>query len=683
MSITHTNPVDDAVRNILGVILALLSFVFVTALPWNDLGLWPQTEIPTAAIHLGTALAALGIGFLAFRKDATVLGILRSPVVLSLLALVAFTAAAAPLTDSPWRSIHGTLKHGLGVLWHLELAVLSVAAAVVAGSRFGRFVEGALALSATVVVGLYLFPETAAVGRPLGFSEWVGLYAAVVAFLIGSKASAPTSRRAIFAAALFALGIYASGNRTVILSVVACAVLLAAMRFPATARLFSSPARRASFVVLAGVSGIVVMALIGGVLERSAAVRPVASGSQVLSVSPLDHVALQDGALGTLWSRSRMVTMVLGDIATRDTVHKLLVGQGWGAFNTVYEYHAREVPGRMFPSPIPSASMTYWDAQKAADFHGHNLPVEALLSGGVPALVLWFAVIASLAAASRRGLVAATGIMVGSLFWFPVNHMTVALAAILAVGAVPVPATERFRSVASLAVPLPAVVMSAIMIVAGAQIFSLASVEHQERYFAGVEASRDPKACATIRTVMLPEDEVNMSLYEVLMQRIVRSGNKAKEIYDRTTNVINLSCTMRGYYESSTNIRALVTSLEKRAAFVGIGPSSFGPMVDDIVNWGRDIDRLLDIAPERTEHLAPYLSSLVERSRNKPLVEKELAKYAAKVPESDPIHDYVLALQLKVAGDEAGYKAHLRTAVEKGYANLWPVTAALAAEVAR
>jgi hypothetical protein len=261
--------------------------------------------------------------------------------------------------------------------------------------------------------------------------------------------------------------------------------------------------------------------------------------------------------------------------------------------------------------------------------------------------------------------------MVGSLFWFPVNHMTIAIAALLACGVAPVAVSERVLKAMSMAVAIPVALLCALFITAGSQIFTLAWVEHNERYFPAIEADRNPATCSSIATVMLPEDEVNISLYEVLSQRILRASNRPKEVYDRTTNLLTLTCTLRGYYQSGDNIRALVASLEKRAVLVGIGPASYGPMVDDIVNWGKDVDRLMAMAPERTEHVVPYLSALVQRSKNKDLILSELDRIIAKLPSSDPVAVYVEAMRARQLGDNDGYREKLKKAVSMGYANIY------------
>lgn len=657
---------------VMTTVMAVTAFVFILGMPWNDLGLWRQVEVPAAAIHLAGALCLIAIGILVGVKDERAIGTLRHPAVLLLIALPIFTMLVAPFTDSPWRSIHGTLKHGAGALWYFEIALMTVAASLVLRSKAAVVLEAALVTSTLLIIALYSLPDTTILGLPMSFAEWVGLQAAAVSFVIVSRGRKFISFRSALALLLLVLGIVVSDNRTVMLSVVAVGILLAAFQVPVISDLFKKPNFRTGFVVACGLLGVVAMAVLAPALEHNAQnSAPPATSANVLSTNPIDKYALQDSAFGTLWSRSHMVRMVIADISQNPV--DLLVGRGWGSFATVYEYHARDIPGRVFPVPTPTSSQTYWDAQKMADFHSHDLPIEALLSGGLVAFVLWFATVGALARTSRTGLLMASGVTVSALLWFPINHMTVAIAALLATGIAPVAVGDGLVRRLSRAVAIPVAIMSAALIVVAAQAFAIAQIEHAERYFQPINADRNVKTCGAIGSVLMPEDEINISLYDVLTQRIVNSKNKAKEVYDKTTNVITLSCTLRSYYGGSDNIRALVVSLEKRALLVGIGPASYGPMLDDILNWSKDVDRLLELAPQRTEHVVPYLAALSQRSKNKDLLMKEIERYSSRMDHNDPIYEYLLALKARQLSDPAGFREHLKKAVKLGYANIYAV----------
>lgn len=662
--------------------LSLAAFVFVLGMPWNDLGLWRQVEVPGAAIHWLSALCVVALGVLVTARDETALGVLRSPVVLLLAALPLATAALAPFTDSPLRSINGTLKHGVGALWYFELAVMTASAAVVMRSRLRIVLETSLVFSTLAICGLYTLPENSMTGVPMSFAEWVGLLAAATAFVVANSVQRILSIRVVVAVLVLVLGIWVSENRTVVLAATACGVVALLSVTPVFKTLLARPQIRAAAVVAMGAAGVTAMYLLAPVLEAHALRQPVPrEAAEVLSDDPLDRQALQNGALGTLWSRSQMVRVVVHDMMQEPT--RFLTGEGWGAFQSVFARQAREVPGRIFPTALPTASLTYMDSQRKADFHSHDLPVEALLAGGLLAAGLWFATVGAMAHGSRRGMVVATGIVVGGLFWFPTNHMTVAVAALLACAVTPRPVGERASLILQRSAAIPTALMASILFVYGAQALSLAKVEHEERYFHPIAGDRDPRTCGAIRTFLVPEDEVNVSLYEVLTQRIVGSRDRAREVYDRTTNVLTLSCTLRSYYESSDNIVALVKSLEKRALLVAIGPTSYGPMLDDILNWSKDIDRLLAMAPGRTETIVPYVAALSKRSQNKELLVAEIDRFLAKTSTDDPVHEWLLSQKSRQAGDEVGYLLHFRRAAGLGFGNIVAIPAEQAREIAQ
>jgi hypothetical protein len=516
----------------------------------------------------------------------------------------------------------------------------------------------------------------------MSFAEWVGLLAAATAFVVANPARRLLSFRVALALAILVLGVWISENRTVVLAAAASAVVAALSVAPVSRAFLARPSIRAALVIVAGLAGVATMYALAPVLEdRAMNMPPRVESAAVLSTNPLDRQALQDGTLGTLWSRSHMVRIVVRDLLQNP--ERLLVGEGWGAFQSAFARHAREVPGRAFPTQVPTASLTYMDSQRKADFHSHDLPIEALLSGGLVAAALWFATVGAMAHGGRRGLVVATGVVVGGLFWFPTNHMTAAAAALLACAVVPRPVGERASTILQRSAAIPVALVAALLFVYGAQAFMLARVEHDERYFNPIAADRDTKTCSAIQAFLIPSDEVNVSLYEVLSQRILGAKDKAREVYDRTTNVLTLSCTLRSYYEASDNIVALVKSLEKRALLVFIGPTSYGPMLDDILNWNRDVERLLEMAPERTETIVPYVAALSKRSQNKELIASEIDRFAAKVRHDDPVYEWLLSQKAKQSGDEAGYLAHFRRAADLGFGNLVAIPAAVAKEIAR
>lgn len=682
MKISFDARLPAACRFLLAASLSLAAFVFILGMPWNDLGLWSQVEVPGAAIHALAALCVIALGVLVTTGDERTVGVLRNPVVLLLVALPIFTMAVSPFTGSPLRSINGTLKHGIGALWYFELAVMTAASAVVFHSRLRYVLESALVVSTLSVCGLYMLPQNSLTGVPMSFPEWVGLLCASTAFVVASPARRLLSVRVAVALVVFLAGLWISENRTVVLAAAAALGVAVLSITPGIRGLLARPDVRAWVVVVAGLVGVLSMYALAPILESRALRQPVpVEAAAVLSKNPLDRHAMQDGVMGTLWSRSHMVRLVVRDMLDDPT--RLLTGEGWGSFQSTFARHARDIPGRAFPTPVPTASLTYMDSQRKADFHSHNLPIEALLSGGVAAFGLWFATVGAMAYGSRRGMAVATGIVVGGLFWFPTNHMTAAIAALLACAVVPRTSVGKASATLRVHAAIPTAIVAAVLFSYGSQAFMVARVEHAERYFNPIVADRDTRTCGGIKAMLIPSDEINVSLYEVLSQRIVGSKDRTREVYDRTTNVLTLSCVLRSYYEHSDNIVALVKSLEKRALLVAIGPASYGPLLDDIVKWNLDVERLLATAPSRTETIIPYVAALSKRSQNKELIVAEIDRFAAAVAHDDPVYEWLLSQKARITGDEAGYLHHFRRAADMGFGNIVAIPAAQANEIAQ
>jgi hypothetical protein len=660
-------------------LLSLFQFAFAFGLPWFDNGLWPQTEGPMAALNGLTAFLLLALGTQITLRDPRYLAALKSPVVVALFGFALFSLVAAPFTESPARSLHGTMKHGVGALWHLQLALVTLAAVAVWQDRKLRaVVVWSSVAAAFAVLSTYSLDQAGlGIGTPLAFAEWAGLLALAAAGTLVVSKSGPAMLRWPTAVFLVAYGYEVSDNRAVILALVAVALFAGLRYVPVAGKLVSSGRLRAAAVVSVFIAGTAAMYLAAPIIEtRALAGKPVDQTGYVLSDAPLDRYALHDGAIGTIWSRSYMVRILVDDMI--ETPSRLLFGHGFGHFGTAYEMHARDVPGRRYPDANPYSSATYWDVHDKANFHSHNMLAETVTSTGLVGGVLWLTVFAILAHGSRRGALIALAIAVTGTFWFPINHMVGGLGLLFASTARPRSASDRHAAFLS--------GTGSVMAIFGTLVFGyiafatavLGMVERSERGFMPLEINRNTETCGFVKTRLFPESEVVIDLYSVLQNRIKGAADPVLEMKNRTTNLVAITCMLRRYYENDGDLRALVASLEARAGLVSRGPVSYGPMVTDIQNWGDDIARLLSMSPERTEYLPPYISILAGRAPHKAL--PEIERFLALTKPVDPVHEYLLSVQSRMNGDEEGYKAHYRKAVDLGYANLWIVSTKAAAE---
>ncbi|MCV9963900.1 hypothetical protein OIU34_18650 [Pararhizobium sp. BT-229] len=663
--------------------LALLQFVFVFGMPWLDNGLWPQTEGPAPAIHILSAVLALFTGLQVAFKDRRYLAALASPVVLALFAFAAFSAILAPFTPEPVRSVQGTLKHGVGVIWQFEFAIAVLAAAALWQSASYRLtILGAASLAAVGIIFLYALPGRP-LGVPLAFSEWSGMLAfAVSGGLIAAVrgSSRKVSAYATAAAALIFIGGYAvSENRAVILALISVLAFLGASRIPYLRALTHTPIARASVVVFAAFASTFAVYVAGPLIEaRSISAVITGDFPAVASETPVDKAHVQDTALGTIWSRSYMVRILVDDILENPLT--AITGNGFGSFSTAYEHHARDVPGRFFADDrYPTASTTFWDVHTSANFHSHNMLAETVASVGVIGALLWLAAFAAMAWTSVGGAAVALGIVVVGSFWFPINHMLGGLAVLTAATVVPRKTGSCAATLISGTGPLVAILGAAFLGYVGVAAAVLGVVERSERGFPAVQVDSNLDTCGFIRTRAFPEQEIVIDLYAVLNTRVSKSENPPRELFDRSTNVLSINCMLRRYYEREGSVRALVASLYGRTSFVTLGKASYGPLRTEIIKWGEDIDRLLALVPERTEFLPPYITVLGARAPDKAIA--EIDRFVPRLRDDDPVKHYLLAQRSKRTGDDDGYRNHFSRALELGFANLWPVPEAEAKRV--
>jgi hypothetical protein len=659
-------------------LLCLLQFAFVFGMPWLDNGLWPQTEGPSAAIHLISAALAFVTGIQIAFKDVKYLKAARSPVVLALFTFAVLSAILAWFTADPIRSIQGTLKHGVGVLWHLELAIAVLAASALWQNYcFRRVMVWGSVVAAAGILVLYLIPGQPA-GVPLAFPEWTGMvaFAAAGTLAASSREAARRERWISLALALivFAVGYVVSENRAVLLAFIVVVGYSFIGQVPYLSTLVQSPFLRATTVVLLAITTTVAVYVSGPVIEARAVAAVGQGASSVASTAAVDRAQVQDGALGTVWSRSYMVRILVADMV--DNPLTALVGNGFGHFSTAYEHHAREVPGRVFANgdAYPTASTTFWDVHSSANFHSHNMLAETVASVGVVGALVWLGIFAAMAYSSVGGAVIAMGFIVVGSFWFPVNHMLGPLAVVIAATVVPRQPGKLAETAISGFGPLCAILGATLFGYVGTASAILGVVERSERGFPSVEVNTNQNTCGFIRTRYFPEQEIVIDLYSILQNRIRNAENPAKELYDRTTNVISVNCMLRRYYERDGSIKALTASLLGRSSLISLGPISFGALKTEIVNWGDDLERLLTLVPERTEYLPPYITILGARAPEKAL--KEIDRFVPRLSDTDPVKFYLLSEKSKLTHDDLGYHTNFARALDLGFANLWPISEA-------
>ena len=648
-------------------------FLFLFSLPWIDLGVWRQVETANVAMHaVAAAMAALLAVRVACREPAAASAV-RRPFVLAAAALGVLSLGLLPFAGDAALSFHGLPKHGVGALWHLDLAVMA-ASFVAAGVRGQRWcaVSAILAVVSVMAVNLtgigngpYAFP---------GYMAFLGIFAGVALAAAWNRKAATA-----LATAVALLAIAQSGNK----SAMAFALLAGgafAWRLAAPGLV---PGRRvtAAALVTAAVAWLAFLPVVGTAIEAGAvaAMKPV---SGVASDTPADHVNIPHIPLaGTVWERAQMARVVFHGLASHP--ERLLHGAGWGSFPETVAQERALVPGRRFETDIPTAARSFWDAQYEADFHSHNIFLEALNSGGAGAFALTLLLAAAPVLSARRrargaALVLSLSLAVIGSFWFILTIATPFLALAAATvtpataGGRRLPRAGRAGASAALGLHAVAALFSASMMLA------VANLEWEERHYSPIPPFAAVN-CGGIRSLFVPERTVNADLYwRMLAFAAEQKGETpAAFINERALNLKDYSCTMRRYIADAPSASVLSASLQAREVVTALTPNQAPVMMaigDDVTRWRSDIGLMLALAPGRTDVVVPYAEFLARLGAKEKLA--SLAPLADAMPESDPVRHWLRGRIAQASGGNG--TAELGRALSLGIDNIKPIPPAQA-----
>lgn len=668
----------STVRAALRSLLLVMPFLFVFCLPWVDLGIWRQTETASVVLHLMSGLTALLLGALIAMGGRRARAAALHPVVLAFAGIAALTFIQATLNpfdgfDVP-RTLHGLVKHGVGGLWHLDVAILAAGYLAVSNRRWRNAYAISALAAMTIAAGLTwaFFNRGANPWIPYDFTGWIGVFA----LLAASAGFMSDDRRIkIAAVALGLFGLFVGRNATADVAVVVAVVSSAYWIVPASTGQIRRVGLALSAVALVGVPAL--LAISTGPLE-SLAVRSIDQVKMrtdgIPSALPLDHVDIDKKAYGTVWSRGWMIKTVASNLLAHPGA--LAFGRGWGSFPQVQAEEMRSVPGRAFPDRTETASLAFWDPNSKADFHSHNLLVEALLSLGLPgALLTAFALLSPLIFARRRDVPVAAFLtvsvcIVGGM-WFLVNTLAPVLALAFASCSRVSPARIRPRM-------LQVLPMAAGFAVAGLALFFFASIlfgvslaERQARYFEPMDWQIAPP-CRAIAGLTAPAREVNVTIFK----RFVEEGEQSRVPFawfaQRAKTALNYACILRDLSDHTADPALLESSLDLRYRLLRAS-GNFPPIVKmmkvDISYWGDDIRRLLTMASDRTDAIIPYVSWLILKGdRNEAL--DAMAKLSPLVMPGDPVADWLEARRAELTGDATTHRERMAAALRGGIANL-------------
>jgi O-antigen ligase len=369
-------------------VLAAILSPFAAHLPW-PLGVWPKVEPTIVLLHAGAGLCALGIAWSCITFPAAAVSAIRHPLVLIALAVALWSMAVSPAARYPLLSIAGSPQIADGAVLWLDSAVF------IAGIRLVRLSPkcletlGFTALFCAILLpALAWFPAT----RGLWFNDYLaflGLAAAVAVPLSLDRRFPKAWMQVALALAAGLPALAVSGNATAILSLAGVSAPLFAILYFLNRRDNQSHLRW---------------------------VRPGAAACVVAIAIAAPFAIEWVGSLGimtSIESRARIFDVIYDFLSRNPST--LLTGKGWG--------HTEHY----FAESLANSGATMWDRSWDATwrdiFHTHNLILEALLSGGLPATVGIIAFSAMLPlCSSRRNLPAAAAYAAGytciASFWF-------------------------------------------------------------------------------------------------------------------------------------------------------------------------------------------------------------------------------------------------------------------------
>lgn len=669
----------STIRAALRSLLLTMPFLFIFCLPWVDLGIWRQTETATVVLHLTSGLTALLLGVLIALGGRRARAAALHSVVLAFAGIAALTfiqAAFNPLDgfDAP-RTLHGLVKHGVGGLWHLDVAVLTAGYLAASNRRWRNAYAVSALMAMTVAAGLTLafFNRGTNPWIPYDFTGWIGIFALLAA---AAGIASDGARIRIAAVLLGIFGLLVGRNATAdVAAIVALGVSAIWLVRPVPTREICRAGLAISFSALVCLP--VLLAISTGPLERLAvrSIDPVKMQADgIPSASPLDHIDIDKKSYGTVWSRGWMIRTVASNLLAHPGA--IAYGRGWGSFPQVQAEEMRSVPGRVFPDRTETSSLAFWDPNSKADFHSHNLLVEALLSLGLPgALLTVFALLSPLLFAPRRHIPAAVfltvGICIVGSMWFLVNTLAPVLALAFASCTRVYPARIRLR--------MPQVLpLAAGFAAAGLALFFFASIlfgvslaERQARYFEPMDWQIAPP-CRAIAGWTAPAREVNVTIFKRFVEEGEQSHVPFAWFAQRAKTALNYACILRDLSDHTADPVLLEASLDLRYRLLrasGNFPVIVKMMKVDISYWGDDIRRLLTMAPDRTDAIIPYVSWLILKGDRQEALDA-MAKLSPLVMPGDPVGDWLEARRAELTGDATTHRERMAAALRGGIANL-------------
>jgi hypothetical protein len=325
------------------------------------------------------------------------------------------------------------------------------------------------------------------------------------------------------------------------------------------------------------------------------------------------------------------------------------------------------------------AGATFWDALNRADFHSHNALADALAGGGLPATLLALALPAVVPLMAPRRLLAAAvalAVMLGltQAFWFqmPVTppYMMLAFAGLC-------PHLRRPRVLR----PSPRLMaggfaLAAILLFAAASAVLHIAVAGREAAEANLAARPPVPAgpCAPILDDLGRGDEHFVWLYRQQANRLledVRAGRTPAPA--AVARMRRYLCRAGERARRGAGRRLLVADAIIRGDMVfGVGAHAPTLTASAAAGWPRALDRVLAVAPKRTDLLVAWFFWQLGRGGEAAILARTQRLLARQPDDAVALWFSGLAL-LKDPTQHTEGMARLRRALDNGVARIFPV----------
>jgi hypothetical protein len=636
-----------------GEILAAFALVFgicgaLSSLPPFETGHWEKAEPIIITMMMVAALAFSTLTILAWTDRDLLNALLGHPVVVLPVVVALWSLVAIPLATHPLAVIFGPPQSGQGTIWFLALGALTACARLLrCNEGLWLAVSVATIAAALVTAILNLFPFLGLPRLLLTVSGYYGYLA--------------------LALPLLALPLQGARRRWIaVLSGVATLAVLAGAR----------NASAASAVVLGGAVTVLLFLLRrhggGPILERW-----LGAGLAVLAaVIPYSIFRWTDWVSSFPSLFSRQLTMRVATAASDGSLAHVLFGYGLGQTQDALFRGVSAAGARLWDPE--------WDFFWRDYYHSHNWLTEAFLTLGVPGVVLsLLCFLAPTLWVDSRMRPFAAGFSVAAAFldglWMPLAFYLPCLALAWAALTEPASATRGATSERPLrgTFAIPVLLGLLAFFAAGssgihiADARRIAEVQNQLLSVGGTPANDDLSFPSTLQGSHQALAEITRTALDELRQLPPEAlDDSARGRFDWIFR--KLSETI-----PTTRTPALaMTGLSLFAMTDVTGElASFAASDDERDRlWERWLDRLLLLAPQRSDAAIPYLTHLLVRKQSNYVT--AYAQRLLKDRPGDPVGLYFLGVAL--TGDpnparKAEGMRYIGLAVSAGLEQFMPV----------